>query len=354
MSLFRFIREVNVGMDRSHRYPPRLWLLSCLLTLFILTGCPQTAAPEPIEPTRTPMPTFTPTVAVAEGQVPVVEATATALPVVELPTTAPQAPVTNSVPITTVTGAPTVTVPVTPTVAATPTPAAAEAVVSQDMNVRGGPGTNYPVIGSAPSGTRFVINGKDPTGAWWQVNFNGQAGWLFGELVSANNTSAVAVAQNIPAPPAPTATAIPQPTQPPAAPPTQPPAAQPAPPPAPTNKYKFNVAVVGTCARQPAGNWFEGKTYIGGQPASGYKVVFSYAPDAPPITSPVVSGPHPGYEGWDAGYYSHIINASGPKAGEWYVWVVDDSGARISEIAHWTSTGPGEACNQAVVDFDSR
>ncbi|MCB0109257.1 MAG: hypothetical protein KDE53_25215, partial [Caldilineaceae bacterium] len=148
-----------------------------------------------------------------------------------------------------------------------------------------------------------------------------------------------------PAPPPPTNTPVPAPTQAPA--PTQPPA-----PPSPT--YKFNIVVVSRCERQPAGNWYEGKTYVNGQPASGYKVVFSYAADGPPITSPVVSGPHPGYEGWDAGYYSHIINASGPKAGTWYVWVVDDSGNRISEIGQWTSTGPGDGCNQAVVDFDSR
>ncbi len=340
-------------MDRLQRYPTRLWLLSWLLTAFLLAGCPQTPAAEPIEPTRTPMPTFTPTT-----EVPAADLPATALPVVEpvvaLPaTTVAQQPVTDVVAVATVPLTPTTAAPLdAPT--ATSAPAAAEAVVSQDMNVRSGPGTNYAVIGAAQTGTRLLIKGKDPTGAWWQVDYNGQNGWLFGDLVSANNTSAVAVAQDIPAPPPPTATPIPQPTQPPAQPTTAPVEQPTQPPPAPANNYKFNIAVVGKCERQPAGNWFEGKTYIGGQPASGYKVVFSYAPDAPPITSPVVSGPHPGYEGWDAGYYSHIINASGAKAGEWYVWVVDDSGARISAIGHWTSTGPGEGCNQAVVDFDSR
>ena len=234
---------------------------------------------------------------------------------------------------------------------ATPTAEAAIAITTQGMNVRGGPGTNYPIVGAAQAGEQYVITGKDQSGAWWQVTYNGQNGWLFGELVTANNSSAVALAQNIPAPPPPTNTPIPAPTQPPA--PTAAPE-QPTQPPAPANNYKFNVAVVGSCQRQPAGNWFEGKTYIGGQPASGYKVVFSYAPDAAPITPPMTTGPHPGYEGWDAGYYSHIINASGPKAGNWFVWVVDDSGNRISEIANWQSTGPGEGCNQAVVDFDSR
>lgn len=327
-------------MERLQRFPSTLLVLISLCLLFGLTGCLGMFAPqaEPLEPTRTPIPTFTPTEAVSQAEVVATEAVAVAATEAAAPAVTEQAaPPTDTPP------------PAEPT--ATPTPEAAVAVTTQGMNVRGGPGTNYPILGAAQAGEQYVITGKDQSGTWWQVTFNGQNGWLFGELVTANNSSAVALAQNIPAPPPPTNTPIPAPTQPPA--PTAAPA-QPTQPPAPVNNYKFNVAVVGTCARQPAGNWFEGKTYIGGQPASGYKVVFSYAPDAAPITPPMTTGPHPGYEGWDAGYYSHIINASGPKAGNWFVWVVDDGGNRISEIANWQSTGPGEGCNQAVVDFDSR
>ena len=99
---------------------------------------------------------------------------------------------------------------------------------------------------------------------------------------------------------------------------------------------------------------YEGKTYVGGQPQSGYKVVFSAGPDGGWITEPQTTGPHQGYPGSDQGYYSHIIRTNGPIAGTWYVWVVDDGGQRISEIASFTTTGEGEGCNQAVVDFDSR
>ena len=120
-----------------------------------------------------------------------------------------------------------------------------------------------------------------------------------------------------------------------------------------TGRY-FNIAIVSKCERQPAGNWFDGTTSINGQPQNGYKVVFSYKADGPWATNPVISGPHEGYPGWKTGYYSHIIRASGPIVGDWYVWIVDDTGKRISEIAHWESTGPGEGCNQAEVDFDSR
>jgi uncharacterized protein YraI len=122
-----------------------------------------------------------------------------------------------------------------PTVAPTATTAqAAEVVVNSQMNVRGGPGTNYNIVGQANPGQRFPVTGKNNDGTWWQINYNGQPGWVFGELVTATNTQAVAVAQNIPAPPptntpAPVPpTPVPQPTQPPAAQPTAPPAAPPA------------------------------------------------------------------------------------------------------------------------------
>lgn len=84
------------------------------------------------------------------------------------------------------------------------------------------------------------------------------------------------------------------------------------------------------------------------------RVVFSYSPDGPWVTDPQISGPHEGYTNWNPGYYSHIIHAVGPEPGNWYVWIVDGSGNRISDMANWQSTGPGEGCNQAVVDFDSR
>lgn len=331
-------------MKRSHRFPLhkiQLVVVGCVLSL-TLTGCLRMFAPEaePLEPTRTPIPTFTPTV---EGAAPV--SIATEAPAVEEPTAAAPAVEEPAVDAAPPTDTPP---PAEPT--ATPTPEPATAVVSQGMNVRGGPGTNYQIIGAAQAGDSFAIKGKDTSGAWWQVDYNGRDGWLFGQLTSASNADGVAVAQNIPAPPPPTNTPVPPP-------PTNTPVPQqaaPTQPPAPANNYKFNVAVVGKCERQPAGNWFEGKTYVNGQPASGYKVVFSYAPDGPHVTPAVTTGPHPGYEGWDAGYYSHIINASGPQSGNWFVWVVDDGGSRISEIANWQSTGPGDGCNQAVVDFDSR
>lgn len=336
----------------------RKFVFSILLFTLLLAACgPQQPALPPV-PTNTPVPTFTPTPEIvvmpvdpaAAETARAVEAEATAaanqevVVVVEEP--APEESAGEP------SGSGEQAQPVDPSPTETPAPPADPAVViGQNMNVRSGPGTNYAVIGTASSGQRYGVTGKNSQGDWWQINYNGQAGWVYGPLVTAQNTGAVAVAANIPAPPPPptpvpaTATPVPQPTATPAP-------AQPTAPPAP--RYKFNIAVVGRCDRQPAGTWFEGKTYVGGQPQSGYKVVFSYAPDGPWVTQPQISGPHEGYPNWDAGYYSHIVSASGPIAGTWFVWIVDDGGNRISEMASWSSTGPGDACNQAVVDFDSR
>ncbi len=334
----------------------------------VVAACSSTAEPPP--PTRTPAPTFTPTIeGVAAAVDPAALATvqaaqqAQAAQPVDQPAVAPSTdggqPLVESTSVFSDIAAPAADQPVQPVVEpvpATPVPANAELTIDDISNVRGGPGLTYNILGQAPAGQSYPVIGKSPDNQWWQITFNGQPGWVFGELVTARNSENVAVAQNIPvAPPPPTAApvVVAPPTAVPAPPVEAPPAEQPTPEPAKSN-YKFNIIAVSKCDRQPAGNWFEGKTYVGGVPQSGYKVVFSYAPDAPPITEPVISGPHEGYPGWDQGFYSHIIRNTNPIAGDWFVWVVDDAGQRISEIAQWSSTGPGEGCNQAVVDFDSR
>jgi len=88
------------------------------------------------------------------------------------------------------------------------------------MNVRGGPGTDYPVIGSATSGDSFDITGKAPDGSWYQVCCFGdeEKGWLSASLVTVEgDAAAIEVAADIPEPP-PTPTPRPQPTSPPSAP----------------------------------------------------------------------------------------------------------------------------------------
>jgi uncharacterized protein YraI len=125
--------------------------------------------------------------------------------------------------------------PVEAAVNLTPTAAPiskAMAQASNSMNVRGGPGTDYPVVGAMNAGEQAEIIGKNPQADWWQVLLPGGAqGWLLGALVTTmGDTSAIAVAANIPEPP-PTATPAPVAAAPveaaPAPPAEQPPVEQP-------------------------------------------------------------------------------------------------------------------------------
>jgi uncharacterized protein YgiM (DUF1202 family) len=114
------------------------------------------------------------------------------------------------------------------------------------MNVRGGPGTNYNVIGTASPGQEFRITGKNPgLGDWWQIDFGGRTGWVYSQLVTAANAEAVQVALNIPAPPPPTATPVP-PTPVPA--PTQPPAP----------RFPYSLVDRGQCPQNRQQTFFEG------------------------------------------------------------------------------------------------
>jgi len=53
--------------------------------------------------------------------------------------------------------------------------AAAPAVVQNDVNLRAGPGVEFPVIAAMPAGARVDVTGCQ--GSWCQVAFNGTAGW---------------------------------------------------------------------------------------------------------------------------------------------------------------------------------
>lgn len=126
--------------------------------------------------------------------------------------------VTTTIPTTTTTPV-TETVSITPT--ATPVPLAPvtgpQVVASSALNVRSGPGTDYPIIAALQQSEIANITGKNGGGDWWEISLaNGQNGWVFGSLVTTSgDTNAVAVAANIPTPPP---TATPAPTAPPAAP----------------------------------------------------------------------------------------------------------------------------------------
>ena len=75
------------------------------------------------------------------------------------------------------------------------------------VNVRIGPGTQYPIVGIAPLGTEGEIIGKSEDGQWWVARVPSapdQQGWVAAAYVAAANADNVPV---IPAPPLPVTTA---------------------------------------------------------------------------------------------------------------------------------------------------
>ncbi len=76
--------------------------------------------------------------------------------------------------------------------------------------------------------------------------------------------------------------------------------------------YLFNRAELARCNPNAGITYVQGTVRLGGQAANGFAVAFSYAPDGP-IVAEVISGPHTGYEGWNPGYYSHLLSVSGPR-----------------------------------------
>ncbi len=130
-------------------------------------------------PTWTPMPTNIPTRAPASTP------TATLTPEVKASRSA--SPTTTASPTTaassTATASPTTAA--SPTVTSTATPARPELVVLRNANLRGGPGTVYPIIGAARAGDRLAVTGRYRD--WWRVALpSDRTAWLWGNLAEAN------------------------------------------------------------------------------------------------------------------------------------------------------------------------
>lgn len=155
----------------------------------------------------------------------------TTAPTVALVATRPPAPTNAATPLPTLTSVPTATaIPPTntlPPLTSTPLP---QTTANQDANLRGGPGTNYPVTGGVAPGQALVVVATSPDREWLQLD-NGA--WIAAFLVS-NQPVELPVAASIPiapapstdtpvpivvevsptAPPAPTATPVPAAPQP--------------------------------------------------------------------------------------------------------------------------------------------
>lgn len=322
-------------MSRQRTFIVGMVVAALLLTA--TTGCALTdlLARRPPTPTptltKTPKPTFTPT------------------PVGQPPLVVTSAPPPTNTPVVPPTPTP---VPPTPTdtpVPPTPTPEQVVAVVQVEaLNVRAGPGAQYDRIGQVQSGQSFEVVGRVQGGDWIQICcVSGRTGWVAADYVRVRGpVQQVALVTNLP--PTPT----PRPPTPTPVPPT--PTPVPATP-TPSSPYLYKKALVQRCDPNAGVTYIYGTVYQNHQPYNGARVVFSWVPDGEWVTQPAISGPHPGYPDWAPGYYSHIVQAGGPREGTWYVWIVDEAGRRISEMAvvHTDGVAGEGKCQQAMVDFDT-
>ncbi|MBX2998437.1 MAG: SH3 domain-containing protein [Caldilineaceae bacterium] len=149
--------------------------------------------------------------------------------------------------------------PATPT--STPYP---QVRIGQETNIRSGPGTSYTILGTARDGSIYPVTAVNAQRDWWQIDFMGQIGWVYAELVQASGVAAVGVDANVPPTPFPTATF---------APPTPIPTATGV----PTPYFPFLLESSGMCEANPAMTYFEGKVVNhAGEPLTGACVHVSY------------------------------------------------------------------------------
>ena len=170
-------------------------------------------------PTRTPFPTFTPTPA---GAALLPLATPTVATEVDVPSEAAEQPSTDpnssAQSENAAEQAPGETAPDQDAHSASTEPAeentgietapedtSVVATILQNMNIRGGPGTNYRIVGSGKPGDASRVIGRNPDNSWVQVEYpatNDGVAWVFAGLLQIDgNLENVAVAQAPPPPP---------------------------------------------------------------------------------------------------------------------------------------------------------
>jgi len=318
-------------------------LLSIVVTAGIVAGCfgRGQVNEEPVVPLRSPYPTFTPTPAQPAPPTP------EAPPAVDAANQAPQALVGESVPAQ----------------APEATTSAGEmqsvlAVVNDDLvNIRRGPGLQYPPLRLGMRGDQFTITGRSADDLWWQICcVEERPAWISQTYIDADgpvdsvpvvepesDSSGVVVVNPTPTPVAPAASA-PQPTpQPPApeAPAVEAPveSAPPAEPPAPA----FPFALVAQ-EQFPEGNNLVRiflYVYQGDQVLPGYSLrvskdgaelpVNAMSSDVSGLTWPIAS-PRQRF---------HNMKVEFPNmnpAGVWSIELIDGGGAVVGPAATFTLT----------------
>jgi uncharacterized protein YraI len=71
-------------------------------------------------------------------------------------------------------------------VTAMPALAAVTATATTPLNVRSGPGPQYPVIGAIPDNGQTVVTGCIQGSRWCQVSSNGSTGWAYSKYLAMN------------------------------------------------------------------------------------------------------------------------------------------------------------------------
>jgi uncharacterized protein YgiM (DUF1202 family) len=89
-----------------------------------------------------------------------------------------------------------------------------QVVAANTVNVRAGPGTNYPVVGSLPPNIAITVTGRNNEASWWQISSGEGTGWVANSVVEAKNIESVPVVVAPPPPPTPTPAATPTPEKP--------------------------------------------------------------------------------------------------------------------------------------------
>ena len=189
----------------------RLWVWLCLALLLLLVGCDEVAV-EPTAPTENAMVANLPTRTIK----PIVSFTPrfTATPIPSATLTPSHTPTETSTAVP-----PTVTPTVTPTI----TPTVSGVVRStRNVNLREGPGEEYPIVRSVTPGTEMGVLGRqidDSDREWYKVLLVDEDGeevrlWIYGSLFETSFRETVVEPElptDTPAPGQPTAT--PRPTR---------------------------------------------------------------------------------------------------------------------------------------------
>lgn len=83
------------------------------------------------------------------------------------------------------------------------------AITTASVNMRSGPGTNFPIITVLPANAFLAVTGRNSDSSWFQVVFNGQQGWVSASYLTTTCVQSVPVIGST----APAPTPTPQPPQ---------------------------------------------------------------------------------------------------------------------------------------------